>query len=262
MKKSKLALVSAGILSVIAISAISIKSFSNYENLKSAAANAHYSLPEGFSITAHTGCEDTDDNSLESITKGVAAQADIVEIDLHFLSDGTPVLSHDTPKSSRTYPTLESAFELLATLDAKMNVDVKSTANLPAVVSLAEKYGVTKKIFFTGVDENFVAAVKSDAPDIPYYLNVAVDKSRNTDSDYISSLISKVKAVGAIGINMNFKGASSELVNAFHDENLLVSLWTANKKTDMYRCLTFAPDNITTRKPSVLRDLLLDVYRK
>ena len=59
-----------------------------------------FTLPHGFTITAHTGCEGTPDNSLDSIRAGVAAGADIVEIDLHFLPDGTPVSPLSTAPSS------------------------------------------------------------------------------------------------------------------------------------------------------------------
>ena len=218
---------------------------------------ATYTLPEDFTVTAHTGCEGTADNSLDSIRSGAAAGADIVEIDLHFLPDGTPVLKHDEPKESEAgiLPTLEEAFELLSTFDVKMNVDVKSTANIPAVAALAEKHGVTDKIFFTGVDENSVAAVKSGAPDIPYYLNVDINKRKNTDPDYISSVIAKITDSNAIGLNAKFSKCSKELIDAVKGKGLSVSLWTANKKSEMYRCLALEPDNITTRNPSELLSL-------
>ena len=213
-----------------------------------------YTLPEGFTVTAHTGCEGVPDNSLESIKAGAAAGADIVEIDLHFLPDGTPVLKHDAPTASdaASLPTLDSAFELLSGLDVRMNVDVKSTANLGAVVELAEKHGVIDRIFFTGVNDGFVEAVKRDASSIPYYLNVDVKKNKNTDPAYLNSLVEKVKNCSAVGINMNHKACSAELVDAFRKAQLPVSVWTANSKATMRRCLSFAPDNITTRKPSVL----------
>ncbi len=208
------------------------------------------SLPKKFTITAHTGCEGTDNNSPESIRAGINVGADITEIDLHFLPDGTPVLSHDTPVGDE--PTLESAFRILSESDVKMNVDLKSTANLKEVVLLAEKTGVTEKIFFTGVTESFVEAVRKDTHEISYYLNVSVDKNKNTDKAYLDFLVKKVKDSGAVGINMHFNGASKKLVEAFHGEGLLVSLWTANRKCEMKKCLKLSPDNITTRKPGVL----------
>lgn len=213
-------------------------------------------LPDGFTVTAHTGCEGTKDNSLESILKGAEVGADTVEIDLHFLSDGTPVLNHDKPDSDKTLPTLDAALELLSDLDVKMNIDVKATDNMAEVFTLIKKYAVESKVFFTGVEEKDVALVKTAAPGIPYYLNVDVDKKKNTDPAYLEALIEKVSGCGAIGINMKFTGCSDELVRFFRSEGLLVSLWTANKKKDMLSCIRLNPDNITTRKPSVLKSII------
>lgn len=213
-------------------------------------------LPKNMTVTAHTGCEKTKDNSLESITAGAEAGADIVEIDLHFLSDGTPVLSHNKPEETASLPTFESALEILSELDIKMNIDVKVTDNMPEVYSLIKKYGVEDKVFFTGIEDVKVPAIKSDVPGIPYFLNVSVNSGKNTDLDYLSELVSRVRLSGAIGINMNFKEASPELVRYFRSEGLLVSLWTANNKKDMSFCLKLCPDNITTRKVTLLKSLI------
>lgn len=212
-------------------------------------------LPEGFTVTAHTGCEGTEDNTLESMRAGAFAGADIIEIDLQFLPDGTPVLCHNEP-NGKDYPTLDSAFALLKELEVRMNVDVKSVANIAVVKPLAEKHGVLDRIFFTGVEEEKVKAVKEGAPGVEYFLNTGVNKRKNTDKAYIESLIKKVKDCGAIGINMNHKGASKALVEAFREAGLLVSLWTANDKKTMIRCCYYEPDNITTRKPSELIELM------
>ena len=213
-------------------------------------------LPEGFTVTAHTGCEGTKDNSLESITKGAEAGADIVEIDLHFLDDGTPVLSHNKPDGKTELPTFESALQALCELDIRMNIDVKATDNMAEVYSLIKNYNLLEKVFFTGIEEIKVPVINSAAPGIPYFLNVDVDKKKNTDFDYLNSLVEKVRECGAIGINMKFTGCSDELVRFFRSEGLLVSLWTANKKKNMLSCIRLKPDNITTRKPSVLKSII------
>ncbi|MBP3330749.1 MAG: glycerophosphodiester phosphodiesterase [Clostridia bacterium] len=250
MKKKTVITISAvAAFAAVTTAGICLKKFSELSN----------NLPEYFTVTAHTGCENTKDNSLESISAGADAGADIVEIDLHFMPDGTPVLCHDKPENNSTdesLPSLESAFLRLSELDIRMNVDVKSVENISSVFPLAEKYGVAEKIFFTGVNEEFVPAIRKDAPEIRYYLNVSVDKKKKADKDYIDSLVEKVKSCGAVGINLHFKGCSKKLVDAFRKEGLLVSVWTANKKSEMYYCLSLAPDNITTRYPSQLISLI------
>ena len=180
-----------------------------------------------------------------------------MEFDLNFTADKTPVLSHDDPKGGEV--TLEQAFEKLSeyeTLGA--NVDVKNTANLAEVQSLAEQHGLLNRIFYTGIELSDVEAVKRDSPKVRYFLNVKIERSKNKDADYIASLVRTVSDCGAIGINFSKKYASKEIVDAFHDAGLLVSIWTADSDYDIYRILALAPDNITTRRPDKLKDIVKD----
>ena len=212
------------------------------------------SLPEKFVITAHTGCVDTEENSLESIDAAFDAGADIVEFDLNFTENGEPVLAHDTPKGGEL--SLDEAFKKVSEYDGIMvNVDIKNVTALEKVKPLAEKYGIAERIFFTGVKDEFLEAVKSNGMGVPYYLNVDVEPKVKHTEEYLALLVQKVKDSGAIGINFNKKNASAELVEAFHANGLLVSIWTVNSEYDMYRMLSYAPDNITTRRPDLIRKI-------
>ena len=212
-------------------------------------------LPVNFKYTAHTGCMGTNDNSLESIDAAVANGADIVEFDLNFTESGEPVLAHDAPKGGEV--TLDEAFKKVSEYENIMvNVDIKSTVNLPIVRTLAEKYGIFDRIFFTGVNDKFLDAVRSDGNGVPYYLNVDVKSESKRSAKYIQSLVDKVKNSGAIGINFNKKNATAELVKAFHNSELLVSIWTVDDEYNMYRILSYAPDNITTRNPDMLKEVM------
>ena len=212
-------------------------------------------LPKNFTYTAHTGCIDTKDNSLEAIETGVKFGADIIEFDLNFLPDGTPVLSHDKPKGKEV--TLEEAFKKASEYkNLKINVDIKSTQNLKAVHPLAQKYGLEDRIFYTGVTTEFLEAVNKDSPEISYYLNVNVAKPRKQTPEYLENLVEEVKKSGAIGINFNKDHATKKLVDAFHENDLKVSIWTVNKKRKMYKILFLGPDNITTRRPDKLKEIL------
>lgn len=211
--------------------------------------------PKNFTYTAHTGCVKTEDNSLEAIEVGAKHGADIIEFDLNFLSDGTPVLSHDKPKGKEV--TLDEAFKRVSEYDSlKVNVDVKTTKNLKAVYPLAQKYGIEDRIFYTGIGLDFVEAVKKDSPEVPYYLNISVDKPKKQTPEYLEKLVKTVKDSGAVGINFNKDHATKELVDTFHENDLLVSIWTVNKKRKMYKILFLEPDNITTRRPDKLKEIL------
>ncbi len=213
------------------------------------------SLPDGFTYTAHTGCVGTEDNSLESIEKAVEFGTDIVEFDLNFTDDGTPVLAHDAPKGDEV--TLDQAFKKVSEYEGlRVNVDIKSVDALETVAPLAEKYGILDRIFYTGVNEDFVEPVRQNSPEVEYYLNLDVESERKHTEAYLQSLVDKVKSNGAVGINMNKQNATKELVDFFHSNGLLVSIWTVNEESDMYKIIYFAPDNITTRNPDKLKEIL------
>lgn len=238
--------------SVLAVAAVGTGLVFGLSSLKS-----HYHrkmplvLPDDFTVTAHTGCMKTAENSLESIKAGAQSGADIVEFDLYFTKDLTPVLAHDEPVGGEI--TLDEALAYLSLFaNTRANIDIKRTDALDKVSELVTEYGLSDRVFFTGVNEEFVDAVRAGCPDIEYYLNLSVDKKKFRDSEYIASLIEKTENAGAIGINLNKNGATEELVKAFHDAGLLVSVWTVDKEPDMHKMLELSPDNITTREPELL----------
>ncbi len=212
-------------------------------------------IPEGFTVTAHTGCEGTRDNSLEAIDKGAAASADIVEFDLHFNSQGEGVLAHD--KAEKDSIPLKKAFETVAKYEnLKVNVDCKTTDNLKFVVKTAAECGILDRIFYTGIEAGDVEAVKAQTPDITYYLNTDINKSKKNDEEYIYSLVKLTKDYGAIGLNLRYTNVSEKMVEIFHKEGLLLSVWTVNKEKAMHKVLALGCDNITTRQPTKLREII------
>ncbi len=204
-------------------------------------------LSGSITVTAHSGCLDLPDNSVEAMKAGVEAGALIIEFDLNFTADGTPVLSHEAPDEDGEYVTLEEAFAFLAEHPGILaNVDVKSTEHMEAVPSLAEKAGILDRIFFTGIEEDDIPAVREKCPGIPYYLNMEIQE----DDDF-QALAEKTASLGAAGININWKSASPGLVSVFHKNGLPVSVWTVNEEEKVLRVALFGVDNITTRRPDI-----------
>ena len=217
--------------------------------------NQPFTLSENFTYTAHTGCVGTPDNSLEAIKTGAECGADIVEFDLYFTKDDEPVLSHDKPTGNEF--TLDQAFEKVSEYeDLKVNVDLKSYGSLEKVVECAEKHEIKDRIFFTGIFSEDVEAVKKACPDIEYYLNYEIEKESKQTDEYLNNLIETVKESGAVGINCHYKNVTEKMVKAFRENGLLVSVWTVNDEKDMYKVLQLQPDNITTRNPDILGDIV------
>ena len=212
-------------------------------------------LPEHFTLTAHSGCMGTKDNSVESINVGFE-HADIVEVDVAFAADGTPVMFHGPIPPSDAVP-LAKAFELLAQRpEKKMNLDLKRFHRTAAVQALAEAYGVLGQVFFTGVRKGKVAVVHKGAPKIPYFLNCEILPLLKSRKGYAAHLVRVIRRCGAIGLNANYGNTTETIVTEMHSAGLLVSLWTVNSKAAMESVLQLAPDNMTTRQPDLAAEVL------
>ncbi len=255
MKKKRIVVTAISLILVISV--LGGLMIVMYNNKIDDYKNKPLKITESFTYTAHTGCLDTDDNSLESIEVGVENGAQIVEFDVQYYNK-IPVLAHDEPKGDEV--TLKDAFLKVKEYEnLQVNVDIKSTTFLHKVGEVAEETGVSDRIFFTGIEEKDVKVVKDSCPKVQYYLNVDVLSPRKQNEEYILSLVEKVKSLGAVGINFNKDNATEELVDIFHENGLLVSIWTVNNDMDIYRILSYGPDNITTRRPDKLKDALKEI---
>lgn len=206
-------------------------------------------------VTAHSGCENTKENSIESVKTAFLSGADITEVDIRYDKNGVPVLSHDEPKGNET--TLEEAFSVIEKKNnLRVNLDIKDTSHLENIPPLAEKYSLTDRIFYTGIFEKDIPTVKEKTPDVPYLLNMQIAPKKAQTEEYLCSVAETIKRCGATGLNAHYKNVTKKLVDFLHNEELSVSLWTVNKKFSMRRILRLSPDNITTKKPSELLKII------
>lgn len=209
-------------------------------------------LPDGFTVTFHAGALKTKPNSLESIRAALDYGAKVVEFDVTFRPDGTAVILHADEAKANEGALLDEALAVVATSkECRINLDIKSTANLPAVDALVKKHGLFERVFYTGVFEDWVETVRNTS-DIPYFLNHKLTKEESDSKELLQKLADKIIALGAIGLNSNFSNASLTATQIMHKNGLLVSLWTANKPRDMANVIECLPDNITTKKPHIL----------
>ena len=203
-------------------------------------------------LTAHSGCERTKQNTIESIEKGIRCGADYIEFDLSFTADGTPVLSHDRPKPGVKYESLENAFKTLKKYKGILfNVDVKSTVNLAAVKRMAVEAGIIDRIFYSGIRAEDVEEMKRQSPGVPFFLNVNIGRRTNIDA-----LIAHAKKIGARGLNLQYKGASANLVKKCHKAGLEVSVWTVDNEKDIKRMFALGVDNIASNKVVLSRKII------
>lgn len=215
--------------------------------------NKKISMPESFTITCHTGAMHTKMNSIKSVKRSVEWGAQVVEFDVSFRPDGTPVIIHNPSPSQNQGVLLKKALDEVAkNKTCKINLDIKSTQNLAAVDKLVKNIKLDNRVFYTGVFEDWIDTVKENSS-IPFYINYNPNTDESDNNEYVEYIVTKAKESGAIGINSDFKGVTKNMVDTLHTNGLLVSLWTANKINDMYTALELSPDNITTKNPNILK---------
>lgn len=212
---------------------------------------------DDFTITAHTGAFETEDNSLEFVEAAINHNVEIIEIDIRQRPDGTLVMAHDIALTNNDGVALEAAFELLKAADCRINLDIKEARTLNALYDMLEKYELLDRAFLTGIDVLNIKAVKeSKCKDMPYYYNCQVSRIQIFSEDYQKRLLKTLEESGAIGINCNYKYASGTLSDLLHDNGYLFSVWTVNNELIMKRALSILPDNITTKEYDKLIDVI------
>lgn len=215
-----------------------------------------YNIPEGFTVTAHSGSNDTKDNTIPSLKVALVSGADIVEFDLNVSDNGELVISHDAPKGEPV-PTFEEALLLVKEHEGtRINIDVKTTERIDKAQEIILKADMLDRVFYTGIDECFVTAVKEKSPQVAYYLNCHPNQIDMLKESECEKLADHAIELGCIGLNINYHFVSPQLVEMCHKKNLLISVWTVNQKSDMEKYLAMGVDNITTRKPTVLKNLI------
>ncbi len=210
-------------------------------------------LMYGFTVTYHAGCMGEKANSLESVSEYIFHGAKCIELDVSFQPDGTPVIIHESEPRFKQGESLDMALKIIAgSRKCKINLDLKSVKNLPAIDALVHEYNLKERVFYTGVGEEWVPIVKQNSF-IPFYLNHLITPEEVTDKDIGKALVERVKAMGAIGVNSKYeKNCSAQLIKMMHRRDLYVSYWTVNSPSIARELVTCEVDNITSMKPKLL----------
>ncbi|MGN0533990.1 MAG: glycerophosphodiester phosphodiesterase [Eubacterium sp.] len=212
---------------------------------------------ENFTITAHTGAYNTPMNSLDFVKAAIDNNAAVVELDIRQRPDSTLVMSHDIVVTNNDGVELEGALELLKNTNIQINLDIKETKVLNSLYAMLTEYNLVEQSFLTGIETINVKAVKeSDCAGMRYYLNYMPSRTKVFFDDYRQKLIEVLEESGAIGINCNYKFASSQLSSLLHKKGYKLSVWTVDTEHRAKKMLACKPDNITTKSPEMIQKVI------
>ncbi|GHT98064.1 hypothetical protein FACS1894142_3880 [Spirochaetia bacterium] len=228
-------------------------------------------------ITAHSGCDGTDADSIESVIAGIANGADAVEVDVRFNRRHELILSHNRDETGEypLRPRLAEAFEpVLKDSRIGINCDIKERETVPAVLKLAEKMGlgpeqliltgssvpsmleqdreiVKKASLWLNIEEIVGDYFRADAELLEFFRSVMENGALQAPAGYYDKLIEPLTAnclrLGVKAVNMPFREAFIPLIPHFIARGLQVSVWTLNNAEALKQAVGLGVLNITTR---------------
>jgi glycerophosphoryl diester phosphodiesterase len=246
-------------------------------------------MRDTLNVTAHSGCDGTEQGSLDSIRAGIRNGADAVEVDIRRNLAGELVLSHDQDESGvyRGRVTLAEAFDLVIRNGRiGINCDVKERETIPAILDLAGRGGLGPgRLILTG---SAAPSTLRDAPGIaksagvwlnieeivedyyrsgaaalePYRGLIGPGKHRHEilaalpSPDFLlDPIVEDCLSLGVEAVNMPYAEPLLPLIPRFKDRGIQVSLWTLNKREPLERAFGLGVLNITTRDTCLALEL-------
>ena len=236
-------------------------------------------------ITAHSGCDNTLPNTLESMITGMEAGADFVEIDVRSTKDGVVVLFHDDhvetgdsglvkindltfsqlnrlikrdSASDNKVPEiikLEDAVSAAKDFGGFLNIDVKDDFCIAPMIKQIREADMTDSVVITGCEYSRAAFIKKDYPEFQVLLNLNeklfLDKKRSASAIADEICHMAVKA-SCCGINIKFRYLTNELIQAARRRFLPISIWTLTDKDNLDDYLNMDLYSITTLAVTLL----------
>ena len=203
-------------------------------------------------ITAHSGCDNTPDNSIEFVEYALGLDVDALEVDVR-LRDSCLIMAHDVDSISS--PLADAFAKLVAFPEKRLNCDLKEPGLEAQVLSLAKAKGVEKQLQYSGTVSfqwmrqnrgavEWLCNIEALVPNI-YSAGDIADKA---SARKLADMAIKAFHEGlASCFNMNYKIYDSYFCGCLLDEHIPLSLWTPSLEDEVHYFLRQGVYNITTR---------------
>ena len=232
-------------------------------------------MHQHLTITAHSGCEGTEQDSIESVRTGIILGADIVEIDVRKTEEGLLVISHNHCAGYGDCVELEDVFRIVAKDGrVRVNCDIKETEIVQDVLAAAVRHGLcNNSLILSGsvtpyllkkdstitsraavhlnieeilkqyCVENFEMPGKELAFEPPWEVTREFQKEL---TPHIQTLMEDGLRLGAQAINLPYSEWARQYFAGVYTLGLPISVWTVNVQEDMERLIGYGILNLTT----------------
>lgn len=212
-------------------------------------------LKSNFRIISTSDCCGQTANTLEAITAGISAGARLVELNVAFREDGTPVLAQGFDYINEYSVTLTQALELIAETDyVNVLVNFTELGNLSTVWDLLVEYNfLSGRVYFSGIDSDSAQYFSEYFMGYTLFCNIDL----TTDQSFMDA-VSEVKEFGATGVRINIDDMTDELyeeIKNSYDVRFIID--GAETTNEFYKALSLSPDAISTSDPATLQDIIV-----
>jgi glycerophosphoryl diester phosphodiesterase len=212
-------------------------------------------------VVAHRGASaEAPENSLAAIELGVAAGADLVEIDI---SPGL-VVTHDAGSSG---PALDDVLELLAPTRVGVHADLKAMGYERAVVDALDRHGLRDRALVSTAYAASGRRVRALAPELPVAIGYPRDRLGVSGLPWPSWLVlpgaALVRALMPVRIPLLLAAAranvlalhhglcSAAAIAAAHRRHARVLVWTVDEPDEIRRFAALGVDGIVSNDPKI-----------
>ncbi|MCK4543876.1 MAG: glycerophosphodiester phosphodiesterase [Spirochaetales bacterium] len=230
-------------------------------------------------ITAHSGFDNTQANTIESVLIGIEAGADFIEVDVRATKDDIAVLFHDETITTRshgplkinnlTFPELieleknneilhrqrikitriEEVIEAAKNRGGFLNLDLKDDSCAAPMVKAVKAVNMVDSVIISGCEVVRASFVKKTYPEFQVLLNANENLFKSDTINYseaIREICRNAVSASCCGINIHHKYLSDEIIDLAYSRYLPVSVWTLNAEDSLEDYLKMGLYSITT----------------
>ncbi len=203
------------------------------------------------------------ENTLEAFGRAVALGAQCIETDVRRRrTDAATVLSHD-PGDLSAAPRLDELCDLVDGTDVTLNLDVKETAVLPAVLRLIEDRGLVPRVVLTGGSWSALVEARRAHPGLRVGLTIprrglgGVGRLLRPFARflarrrYAATTPRLVLHYGVDLVTVNHRLVSRRLVDRVHAAGGEVWTWTVQSRAEAMRVTLAGVDGLCVDDPAL-----------
>lgn len=244
-------------------------------------------------VISHRGANKvTPQNTIEAFKKAIQFRADGFETDVHLTGDGVPVICHnytidktsdgkgEIASNSLDYlkrfdfgsyfhhsykgteiPTLEEFLNVSERANLKvLNIEIKSPKNkvyeiVDKVIDAVKAHNLFDKLLISSFDPDLLVYVKDYDENCKTGFLYSPDKPI-TYKRVLGHEIDFAKSIGADALHPHQLFVSPALVEAAHENGIMVNPWTVNKEKDIIKLVKMGVDGVITDVPNVAKRLI------